>query len=235
MVASSYKKNIVVIGKKIDTDEAKKIIEEKKTGHFRSFLKKPDKKDIHVHSIVLNYESVLMISGRYKSNFYRKTTHTITVDHNVTEVVLGDGVFPIRNKSNWKKAISGKKGKNKIDLELEEHVFIDDEHTLFFDHHGVEVDFQYKMDPKNVEKYPAKILKDEKAVIKKTTLTDKEAIDLFGAKMGRPSGPEIRDLDEQITISEISEIYVPIYEARLAGPKKRVEILRLDAARNKIL
>jgi len=31
------------------------------------------------------------------------------------------------------------------------------------------------------------------------------------------------------------EIYIPIFEARLIGPKKRIKILRIDAIRKKIL
>jgi len=38
-----------------------------------------------------------------------------------------------------------------------------------------------------------------------------------------------------LTVNEINEIYVPVYEARLIGPKKKVGILRLDAVRKKVL
>ena len=38
-----------------------------------------------------------------------------------------------------------------------------------------------------------------------------------------------------IVLREISEVYVPIYEARLIGPKKKIAIIRIDAVRNKIL
>ena len=46
---------------------------------------------------------------------------------------------------------------------------------------------------------------------------------------------DVRDLNENLTINEITEIYVPIYEARLIGPKKKVEILRFDAVKKKVL
>ena len=32
-------------------------------------------------------------------------------------------------------------------------------------------------------------------------------------------------------LREINEVYVPIYEARLIGPKKKVGIIRIDAVR----
>ena len=70
------------------------------------------------------------------ANYFRKATHSISVDSNVSEVILGDGIFPVRTKSNFKNAIVGKRGKNKVDLKLEEHVFVENEDELTFDHHG---------------------------------------------------------------------------------------------------
>jgi hypothetical protein len=45
----------------------------------------------------------------------------------------------------------------------------------------------------------------------------------------------MRDPKEKIEINEIQEIYVPIYEARLVGPKKQVKLLRLDAIRKEVI
>ncbi len=235
MVNKDYKSQVTVIRKKIDEPKARQIVEEKKTSLFRSLLKKPAKEEVHTHSLNLNYEAVLMISGRYVADFYRKAIHPIKVDHNVTEVVLGEGVFPIRTKSRLKKAFTGKKGKNKVDLELEEHVFIDNECTLFFDQHGSQTKLPLKLDPKNMENYPTKILQNNEFVIKKPELAHKDAIGKLEVELKKPVGSNARNLNEKITINEISEIYIPIYEARLIGPKKKVEILRIDAAKNKIL
>ena len=44
-----------------------------------------------------------------------------------------------------------------------------------------------------------------------------------------------RNLEEKITINEIIELYVPIYEARLIGPKKNVRLMRIDSIRKKVL
>ena len=63
-----------------------------------------------------------------------------------------------------------------------------------------------------------------------------EAIKKFGVCLcDNRSQLEVRDLKDEFTINEISEIYVPIFEARLVGPKKKVELLRIDAVRKKIL
>jgi len=235
LVNSDYKKNTIVLRRTVDDEQARRIIEEKKTAPFRFLLKKPDRDEVHVHAVTLNYEPVIMVSGRYTADYYRSAVHPIKVDYNVTEVVLGGGVFPIQSKSKWKQALSTKKAKNKVDLILEEHAFIDDEHVAYFDHHGKEVKFNVKMDAKSVENYPSKILGDKSNTVKKPEVSDKDVIDGLFAKLSRPSGAKIRDLKEKLTINEISEIYVPVYEARLVGPKKKVEILRLDAVANRIL
>ena len=41
--------------------------------------------------------------------------------------------------------------------------------------------------------------------------------------------------EEGVSNEEIAEIYVPVFEARLIGPKKKVGIMRIDAVRRKIL
>ena len=46
---------------------------------------------------------------------------------------------------------------------------------------------------------------------------------------------EVRKLEEEFVLREISEVYVPIYEARLIGPKKKVGIIRIDSVRKKVL
>lgn len=235
MANKDYKSKVIVVRKKIDEDKVRQIVEEKKTSLFRTLLQKPAKEEVHIHSLNLNYEAVLMISGRFVADFYRKAVHPIKVDYNVTEVVLGEGVFPIKTKSRWTKALGGKKGKNKVDLELEEHVYIDSECTLYFDHHGKQTKFTFKLDPKNMENYPTKILQNTKFVVKKPELAHKDAIGKLEDELKKPIGNNARNLNEKITINEISEIYIPIYEARLVGPKKKVEILRIDTAKNKIL
>lgn len=82
----------------------------------------------------------MKISGKYVANYFRKSTHVISVDSNVQEVVLVGGIFPIESKSTLRKTFVGNRGKNKIELPLEEHVF-DEEGEVTFDHHGREIKF----------------------------------------------------------------------------------------------
>ncbi len=235
MAKTDYESKVIVLNKKIDDTVVQKIVEGKKTNVFKSILKKPKNEEVHIHSINLYYEAILMVSGVYTANFFRKAIHPIKVDYNVNEVVLGDGVFPIRTKSGLQKALSSKKGKNKVDLELEEHVFIENNDVIYFDHHGKEIEFPFDITSKSIENYPTRILNENKSNIKKPEITVESAIDILTKKLKKPPEKDVRDLKDEFTLNEVSEIYVPIYEARLIGPKKKVGILRIDAVRNKIL
>ena len=235
MINTNYKSKIIVLKKTVDEATIREIVENKKTNPFKKLLKKPKPEDVHIHSIKLNYEAILMVSGIYAANFFRKAIHPIKVDFNVNEVVLDEGIFPIRTKSGLNKALSRKKGKNKVDLELEEHVFIENEDTIYFDHHGTEIKFPFKISSNSIEHYPQKILDINQTNVKKPEITNESAINILTTKLMRPLEKDVRDLKDEFTINEVSEVYIPIFEARLIGPKKKIALLRIDAIRKKIL
>ena len=225
----------VVLRKVVDEEEASLIIEDKKTSLFKSLLKKPKKEDVHVDSIKLFHECMLLVSGKYIADYYRKAVHTISVDSNVQEITFGGGVFPIKEKSGFKRAFVGNRGKNKIDLPLEEHVFVEEKDVLVFDHNGTEVKFPFKINSKTIENYPDQILIENSSNVKKMQITFDSAINLLKESLKKPLESDIRKLNEEFTLESITEVYVPIYEARLTGPKNKVGLLRLDAVRKKIL
>ena len=233
------KKNLnqktVVLRKKVDETEVLEIVDNKKTTLFKSLFSRQKKSDIHIHSVKLYYECILIVSGKYMANYFRKANHSISVHSNVSEVVLGDGVFPVRTKSNFKKALVGKRGKNKVDLKLEEHVFIENEDELTFDHHGREIKFPFKLNSKTTENYPNRLLEKNLSNVKNSELSHDDVIKKLQTFLKKPLEDEVRKLEEEFVLREISEVYVPIYEARLIGPKKKVAIIRIDAVRNKIL
>jgi len=235
LVNTNNESKIIVLNKTIDEQTVREIVENKKTNLFKKLLKKPKREEVHIHSIKLNYEAILMVSGTYAANFFRKAIHPIKVDFNVKEVVLGDGVFPIRTKSGLNKAFTRKKGKNKVDLELEEHVFIENENTIYFDHHGKEIKFPFKINPKSIEHYPKKILDINQSNVKKPEITNESAINILTKKLMKPLETDVRDLKDEFNLNEIAEVYIPIYEARLIGPKKKIALLRIDAVRKKII
>lgn len=235
MGKEQYETKTIVLKKRIDELIAADIIEEKKITPFRGRLMRPKREEVHIHSIKLFYESVLSVSGKYVADFYRKATHTISVDSTVREIVLGDGIFPIRTKSGFAKAFSRKKAKNKVDMRLEEHVFIEEEGQIFFDHHGKEIHFPYKINSKTIENYPKRILQNNEPNVKRSELKHEAVIDKLSKKLKKPLDPDVRNLNDELIVNEINEIYVPVFEARLIGPKKKVGILRLDAVIKKIL
>ena len=235
ILAQNYESKTVVLKKSIEEQDALAIIEEKKTSLFKKMLKKPKREEVHVHSLKLYYECILMVSGKYIADYYRKATHTISVDSNIQEVVFGDGVFPIRSKSSLEKAFSGKRGKNKIDIQLEEHVFVEEEDEIVFDHHGREIHFPFKINSKTIENYPKRLLEKNSPNVKKPEITYDAAIDKLKDLLKKPLEPDVRDLSEEFVLREIAEVYVPIFEARLVGPNKKIGIMRIDAVRNKIL
>ena len=224
----------------LDYNEAEQIVENRKTSLFRSMLQKPKKTEVHVHSIKLSYEAFLILSGKYNADFYRKTVHSISVDPNVREIIIGDDVFPITKgkgvlgKLNTKiKKSAGRK--NQVDLELEEHVYIDDEQEIAFDHHGKEIKMPYKMSSRLIESYPRRTLEKTKNNVKKPEITYDAAVTRLTSKLKKSVSIGKRNLQEKITINEIIELYVPIYEARLIGPKKNVRLIRIDSIRKKVL
>ena len=224
----------------LDYNEAEQVVENRKTSLFRSMLQKPKKTEVHVHSIKLSYEAFLILSGKYNADFYRKTVHSISVDPDVREIIIGDDVFPITKgkgvlgKLNTKiKKSAGRK--NQVDLELEEHVYIDDEQEVAFDHHGKEIKMPYKMSSRLIESYPRRTLEKTKNNVKKPEITYDAAVTRLTSKLKKSVSIGKRNLQEKITINEIIELYVPIYEARLIGPKKNVRLIRIDSIRKKVL
>ena len=224
----------------LDYNEAEQIVENRKTSLFRSMLQKPKKTEVHVHSIKLSYEAFLILSGKYNADFYRKTVHSISVDPDVREIIIGDDVFPITKgkgvlgKLNTKiKKSAGRK--NQVDLELEEHVYIDDEQEVAFDHHGKEIKMPYKMSSRLIESYPRRTLEKTKNNVKKPEITYDAAVTRLTSKLKKSVSIGRRNLQEKTTINEIIELYVPIYEARLIGPKKNVRLIRIDSIRKKVL
>jgi len=234
MINEQYENKIIVLQKKLEEYAAHDIIEDKKTDLFRSLLRKPKKDEVDIHSLKLFYECILLISCRYTANYYLNSIHTISVDHNVQDIVIGDGTFEVKAKSKIQRAVR-KTGKNKIDLKLDEHVFIDEEDIMYFDHHGKEIKFPFTLNSKTIENYPKKILTANQNNVKKPEIPYEGIIAKISSKLKKSLEPNAKKLTDKLTINEISEIYVPIYEARLVGPKKKVAILRVDAIRKKIL
>ena len=226
----------VVLRRAIDDDAMGDIIDAKKATAFRSLLSSPKKADIHTHSVRLAYEATTMLSGEYRASYYRKATHPIRVDHNVQRVEIGDGVFEPRRGSRLAGVISGPRAKKRVDLDLEEYVVDMQAGSILVDHHGHKVRrFAHKLDPDLLESYPTRILGSADIVREPELSTDAMIARLCEKLAPRPAEGAVRDLSEEATVKKITHVYVPVIEARLVGPKRRVRILRIDGVSKKVL
>ena len=235
-----YTVKTVVLRSTLDLSDAEQIVENRKTSRFRSMLQKPSKTEVHVHSLKLSYEAFLILSGKYNADFYRKVIHTINVKPNVKEILVGGYTFPIKQGKGVlgrlrTKVKSSTRKKNQIDLEIEEHVFLEEEKEVAFDHHGKEIKMPYKMSSRLIASYTRRTLEKTKDNVKKPEITYDAAVARLTSKLKKSVSIGRRNLEEKITINEIIELYVPIYEARLIGPKKNVRLMRIDAIRKKVL
>ncbi|MEK0319283.1 MAG: hypothetical protein QQN43_06855, partial [Nitrosopumilus sp.] len=88
---------------------------------------------------------------------------------------------------------------------------------------------------KTIENYPKRLLEKNEPNIKKPELTYDAAINKLQLQLKKPLEEDVRKLNDEFVLREITEVYIPIFEARLIGPKKKVGIIRIDAVRKKIL
>ena len=234
MIKHDPKVRKITLKPQIDSDIAEDMVDNRKVKLFQTLLKKPKKSEIHLHSLKLFYEACLLLSGKYSADFIRDTKHTIHVDKNVRELIIDDKVYPVSQKKSMLSKLEPSR-KNKIKIEFQERLVIENKDDIAFDHHGKEIDLSYSNTQKIIEKYPRKILSENDDSIKKPEITVDAAINKLISKLKKPTDKGIKSLDEKIEFSDILEVYVPIYEARLIGPKKKIKILRIDAVRKKIL
>ncbi|MCA9813183.1 MAG: hypothetical protein KC483_10045 [Nitrosarchaeum sp.] len=223
----------IVLKPQAKNDTVNDVIEKNKTKLFRHLLKTPKSDEVHVHSLSMIYEPLMILSGTYNADFLRKATHELSVEHNVKEIVFGDGIFPSSNFTLSNKLVT-KMRKNTVKVELEEHVFVANGKEIVLDNHGELRDFTYKVDTKDVENYPNAVLK--KNTVREFEMTEETAIKkLVKLLQSHDTFEEVRDLNESLIVDDITKIYVPIFEARLVGPKKKVKILRYDAVKKKLV
>ncbi|MDE1832362.1 MAG: hypothetical protein KGI02_08350 [Thaumarchaeota archaeon] len=239
MANHDHKIKQIVLKNEMSQDEANRIIDQQKSRLFSRLLKRTDKDEIIVDSLNLVYESYLILSGKYAADFYCTTKHAINVDPTVKEVVIADGIFPVRTEDRMLDRIQVKMNplhKNQVDIDLEEHRHIENEAKIAVDHRGNATDFSYRIDSRTVESYPQHILDNNKNIITRPQIDYNDIIGKLVSKLKEilPTN-KIRNLEESISKDDILEVYVPRYEARLTGPKNEIKVLRVDAITKKIL
>tara|TARA_Y100000590_G_scaffold159983_1_gene183480 strand:- start:2441 stop:3145 length:705 start_codon:yes stop_codon:yes gene_type:complete len=234
MAKINLKTKIISLKPQLDYDTAEEMVDSRKIKLFQTLLHKPKKSEIHLHSLNLHFEAIILLSGKYSANFIRDSTHTLSVDKNVEEIIISDEVFPVKKKKGVLSKLEPS-FKNKVQIDSKERVLLENTDDISFDHHGKEMNLSYYDTLKLLEKHPKKSLNEERDSIRKPEITADAVITKLITKLKKPASSSISSSDESIEFQDILEIYVPIYEARLIGPKKRNKILRIDAVRKKIL
>ena len=234
MAKNDTKVKIISLKPLLDSDAAEEMIDSRKVKLFQTLLHKPKKSEIHLHSLTLHFESILLLSGKYSVDFIRDAEHTLSVDKDVQEVIISDEVFPVKKKHGVLSKLEPS-FKNKIKILMQERVMLENTADISFDHHGKEINLSYNDTVKLLEKHPKKTINEDKESIRKPEITIAAAKSKLISKLKKPADAVTKSSEELFDFRDILEIYVPIYEARLIGPKKRVKILRIDAVRKKIL
>ena len=234
MAKNDTKVKIISLKPLLDSDAAEEMIDSRKVKSFQTLLHKPKKSEIHLHSLTLHFESILLLSGKYSVDFIRDAEHTLSVDKDVQEVIISDEVFPVKKKHGVLSKLEPS-FKNKIKILMQERVMLENTADISFDHHGKEINLSYNDTLKLLEKHPKKTINEDKESIRKPEITIAAAKSKLISKLKKPADAGTKSSEEIFDFRDILEIYVPIYEARLIGPKKRIKIIRIDAVRKKIL
>ena len=234
MAKNDIKVKIISLKPLLDSDAAEEMIDSRKVKSFQTLLHKPKKSEIHLHSLTLHFESILLLSGKYSVDFIRDAEHTLSVDKDVQEIIISDEVFPVKKKHGVLSKLEPS-FKNKIKILMQERVMLENTADISFDHHGKEINLSYNDTLKLLEKHPKKTINEDKESIRKPEITIAAAKSKLISKLKKPADAGTKSSEEIFDFRDILEIYVPIYEARLIGPKKRIKIVRIDAVRKKIL
>ena len=224
MTKINAKTKVISLKPHLDFDDAEEMVDSRKVKLFQTLLHKPKKSEIHMHSLNLHFEAILLLSGKYSVDFIRDATHTLSVDKDVQEVIISDEVFPIKTKKGVFSKLEPS-FKNKVKIEMQERVMLENTDDISFDHHGKEMNLSYKDTLKLLDRHPKKTLNEDKDSIRRPEITLDAAISKLTSKLMKPSDAGIKSSEDSIEFRDILEIYVPIYEARLIGPKKRIKIL----------
>ena len=232
-------KQTVVLKPSATLSEAQDIAEKKKTNMFGNVFNRPKADEINISSIDLYYEPYWLVHGEYSGDYFRKTAYEFSTDPEVTEIVIGNGTFPIRSESGtWNKfrdSVKIGEKNNKVDIPVEEHVKLDIEEKIVFNSQGNEVKFKYKIESKNIENFPKDVLTDNKNNVRESTISETQIIEKMIHVLRQEIDEDVRMIHESVTIDKLEEIFIPVYEARCVDSKNTIKIMRIDAMDAKIL
>ena len=229
--------DLAVLRPRLTADAAREMIERKKTDKFRTmFIRRPKREDVRVDSAELYYEGILAASARYTADYYRRAVHAIRVERAVREVVIAGTVFAAKEPDGISGMIA-RRGRGSVDVELDEHVYVDNSESVYLDAAGSEVDAPFKGAlEKSSEPRPADVLDGAAGRVRGLEKgAASAAVELLRGRLQKKIEGDARDLSDEFAIERLAEVYVPVYEARLVGPRRKVAVMRIDAVRRSVL
>lgn len=228
---------LAVLRPRLGDGDAREMFERKKTDMFRTMLiRRPKREDVAVKSVELYYEAVLAASARYTADYYRGATHAIRVERGVREVVIAGTVFAARESDGLSRMIA-RRGRGTVDVDLDEHVYVDNSETVYLDAAGAEVGAPFKGDlSRSSEPRPGDVLDGAAGRVRGLEKgAAAAAVGLLRGRLQEKIEGDARDLTDEFSIEMLAEVYVPVYEARLVGPRRRAAIMRIDAVQKSVL
>ncbi|MDE1862699.1 MAG: hypothetical protein KGI33_07295 [Thaumarchaeota archaeon] len=230
------KKKTVVLRQRIAEGKAREIIESKKSGTMDRIMRRPES-EYRVQSVILKYKPYLLAYATYECDFYRKAVHTIKVDGEVSEVVIGRSTFPVKGGGGMLARLGRKvkegvgMDRSEVEIELEEHVVAKTSDKVVLDRHGGDAKFDYETGRDSVEGYPDQVLEKNRGNVEPLEVPVGAAVKRLEA--GLKVYHDVRMVSEKFTIEEVSEAYVPYFEGRVEGPDNRAAVIRIDAVTGK--
>ena len=228
--------DLAVLRARLSDGDAREMFERKKTDAFRTMLiRRPKREDVRVESVELYYEGILAASARYKADYYRKATHELRVERGVREIVIAGTVFAARESDGLSRI--ARRGRGSVDVDLDEHVYVDNSGSFYLDAAGSEVDAPFKGDlARSSEPRPGDVLDGASGRVRGLEKgAAAAAVDLLRGRLQEKVEGDARDLTDEFSVEVLAEVYVPVYEARLVGPRRRMAIMRIDAVRKSVL
>ena len=80
MAKNDTKIKVISLKPLLDFDSAEEMVDSRKVKTFQTLLHKPKKSDVHLHSLTLHYESILILSGKYSVDFIQSAEFTDKYD-----------------------------------------------------------------------------------------------------------------------------------------------------------
>jgi hypothetical protein len=207
-------RKIIVYETRIDPTVVKLAGEKLKAQLFARFgFMKPKPEDIRLISIDKYYEPYMVISGRYRIDYYRKCAYTVKVDKKVLEVVLLNHKFKPKQLMD-----SSAKDHNAIKLEGEEQLVNEVKASLILDRTGQDTALK-ELPSAPSEKNPKKIL----ATFQVKEIDPNTDLDIIRSRIFKRPKDISRLVNELFEVNERAIIYTPRFRVLYRNVKTDVE------------